>query len=162
MLHSWAPRQESVSGRLHSCRFCVSFFRKEDVFSFDWVNIDGVWIDYRIHLLQNLTTNNYSSLAELLIPKFSLVTEHSVFSVFISRWLVAAANCGRSPPSRFRNCSRSLLISLSLHYTETISSIIAHFLLAAKTSIELCKIWGFHGGDYEEWCLLGCYAVWLL
>jgi hypothetical protein len=19
----------------------------------------------------------------------------------------------------------------------------------------LCKIWGFHGGDYEEWCLLG-------
>jgi hypothetical protein len=20
----------------------------------------------------------------------------------------------------------------------------------------------FHGGDYEEWCLLGCYAVWLL
>jgi hypothetical protein len=26
----------------------------------------------------------------------------------------------------------------------------------------LCKIWGLHGGDYEEWCLLGCYAVWLL
>jgi hypothetical protein len=26
----------------------------------------------------------------------------------------------------------------------------------------ICKIWGFHGGDYEEWCLLGCYAVWLL
>jgi hypothetical protein len=26
----------------------------------------------------------------------------------------------------------------------------------------LCKIWDFHGGDYEEWCLLGCYAVWLL
>jgi hypothetical protein len=26
----------------------------------------------------------------------------------------------------------------------------------------LCKIWGFHGGDYEECCLLGCYAVWLL
>jgi hypothetical protein len=24
------------------------------------------------------------------------------------------------------------------------------------------KIWGFQGGDYEEWCLLGCYAVWLL
>jgi hypothetical protein len=22
----------------------------------------------------------------------------------------------------------------------------------------VCKIWGFHGGDYEEWCLLGCYA----
>jgi hypothetical protein len=27
---------------------------------------------------------------------------------------------------------------------------------------DICKIWGFHGGDYEEWCLLGCYAVWLL
>jgi hypothetical protein len=26
----------------------------------------------------------------------------------------------------------------------------------------LCKISGFHGGDYEEWRLLGCYAVWLL
>jgi hypothetical protein len=25
-----------------------------------------------------------------------------------------------------------------------------------------CKIWGFHGGDYEEWYLLGCYAAWLL
>jgi hypothetical protein len=22
-----------------------------------------------------------------------------------------------------------------------------------------CKISGFHGGDYEEWRLLGCYAV---
>jgi hypothetical protein len=26
----------------------------------------------------------------------------------------------------------------------------------------LCKIWGFHGGEYEELCLLGCYAVWIL
>jgi hypothetical protein len=26
----------------------------------------------------------------------------------------------------------------------------------------LCKICGFHGGDYEELCLLGCCAVWLL
>jgi hypothetical protein len=26
----------------------------------------------------------------------------------------------------------------------------------------LCKTWGFHGGDYEEWCLQGCYAMWLL
>jgi hypothetical protein len=25
-----------------------------------------------------------------------------------------------------------------------------------------CKTWGIHGGDYEEWPLLGCYAVWLL
>jgi hypothetical protein len=26
----------------------------------------------------------------------------------------------------------------------------------------LCRIWGFHGGDYEEWRRLECYAVWLL
>jgi hypothetical protein len=26
----------------------------------------------------------------------------------------------------------------------------------------LVKIWGFHGGAYEECRLLGCYAVWLL
>jgi hypothetical protein len=26
----------------------------------------------------------------------------------------------------------------------------------------LSRIPGLHGGDYEEWCLLGCYAVWLL
>jgi hypothetical protein len=25
-----------------------------------------------------------------------------------------------------------------------------------------CKILGFHGTDYEELCLLGWYAVWLL
>jgi hypothetical protein len=28
--------------------------------------------------------------------------------------------------------------------------------------INHCKIWGFHGGDYELWRLLGSYAVWLL
>jgi hypothetical protein len=27
---------------------------------------------------------------------------------------------------------------------------------------ELFKISGFHGGDYEEWHLMGYYAVWLL
>jgi hypothetical protein len=31
-----------------------------------------------------------------------------------------------------------------------------------NTHIAQDKIWGFHGGDYEEWCLLGCYAVWFL
>jgi hypothetical protein len=25
----------------------------------------------------------------------------------------------------------------------------------------LFKIWGFHGDDYEEYCLLGCSTVWL-
>jgi hypothetical protein len=36
-----------------------------------------------------------------------------------------------------------------------------HSALFSNT-ISLCKIWGFHGGDYEEYRLLGCYAVWLL
>jgi hypothetical protein len=31
-----------------------------------------------------------------------------------------------------------------------------------KNVPKLCKIWGFHDGDYEEWRLLGRYAVWLL
>jgi hypothetical protein len=31
-----------------------------------------------------------------------------------------------------------------------------------KVTILLCKIWGFHGGDYEEWRPVGCYAVWFL
>jgi hypothetical protein len=30
------------------------------------------------------------------------------------------------------------------------------------SQLMLCKIWGFHDVDYEEWRLLGCYAVWLL
>jgi hypothetical protein len=35
-------------------------------------------------------------------------------------------------------------------------------VLAGVAKLLFCKILGFHGGDYEEWCLLGCYAVWLL
>jgi hypothetical protein len=31
-----------------------------------------------------------------------------------------------------------------------------------RTCYHISKIWGFHGGGYEEWRLLGCYAVWLL
>jgi hypothetical protein len=34
-------------------------------------------------------------------------------------------------------------------------------LSVTKTAKE-CKIRVFHGGGYEEWRLLGCYAVWLL
>jgi hypothetical protein len=35
-----------------------------------------------------------------------------------------------------------------------------HGALCTKTDFR--KIWDFHGGDYEECCLLGCDAVWLL
>jgi hypothetical protein len=31
-----------------------------------------------------------------------------------------------------------------------------HYVSATESSqLMLCKIWGFHGRDYEEWCLLG-------
>jgi hypothetical protein len=38
-----------------------------------------------------------------------------------------------------------------------------NFGVILKTLIKLviCIIWYFHGGDYEECRLLGCYAVWL-
>jgi hypothetical protein len=35
------------------------------------------------------------------------------------------------------------------------------FLLNIERN-RMVKISGFHGGDNEEWCLLGCYAVWLM
>jgi hypothetical protein len=41
-----------------------------------------------------------------------------------------------------------------------LTSLLSNFKLAALS--ETCKIWGFHGGDYDEWCLLVCYAVWFL
>jgi hypothetical protein len=35
-------------------------------------------------------------------------------------------------------------------------------LVTDPSQLMLCKIGGFHGGNYEEWHLLGCYAVRLL
>jgi hypothetical protein len=36
-------------------------------------------------------------------------------------------------------------------------------LISRKAKLNcICKIWGFHGGDYEECRLLGCYVVGLL
>jgi hypothetical protein len=38
-----------------------------------------------------------------------------------------------------------------------------HYVSTTELSqLMLCKIWGFHGDDYEEWRLLACYAAWLL
>jgi hypothetical protein len=38
-----------------------------------------------------------------------------------------------------------------------------HYISATQPRrLMLCKIWGFHGGDYEECRRQGCYAVWLL
>jgi hypothetical protein len=37
-----------------------------------------------------------------------------------------------------------------------------HFSDTEPSRLMLCKIRGFHGGDYEEYRLLKCDAVWLL
>jgi hypothetical protein len=33
------------------------------------------------------------------------------------------------------------------------------FATLTSKQCDLCKVWGFHGGDYEEWRLVGCNAV---
>jgi hypothetical protein len=48
--------------------------------------------------------------------------------------------------------------SVALPVTETTFN----FQGSKSESCCVSKIWGFHGGDYKEWCILGCYAVWLL
>jgi hypothetical protein len=35
-------------------------------------------------------------------------------------------------------------------------------LLMRNLATDLCKIWGFHGGDYDDYHLLGDDTVWLL
>jgi hypothetical protein len=56
-------------------------------------------------------------------------------------------------------CAIDHPLSLDKH-----SPYLTMFVHVSSKSLELqyyfiCKISGFHGGDYEEWCLLGCYAV---
>jgi hypothetical protein len=29
-------------------------------------------------------------------------------------------------------------------------------MVVANDTLDICKTGGFHGGDYEEWCILGC------
>jgi hypothetical protein len=48
--------------------------------------------------------------------------------------------------------------SLSVHHSTTFHRN-TNIYYPATNRNKLCKIWGFHGGDYEEWCLLGCYRV---
>jgi hypothetical protein len=46
----------------------------------------------------------------------------------------------------------------------TFVSILTVLIDTASTAkaTKLRKTWSFHGDDHEEWCPLGCYAVWLL
>jgi hypothetical protein len=60
------------------------------ILSRNGVNIDGVCIGNRIYwtLRQLVTTNNYDSLAELHTSKITATKEHTVFSVFTSRFII--------------------------------------------------------------------------
>jgi hypothetical protein len=63
--------------------------------------------------------------------------------------------------------SHGLIYSTKLTYVwmdwwsrQKVSDRIISILTKIQTKQLMCKIWGFHSGDYEEWRLLGCYAVW--
>jgi hypothetical protein len=58
------------------------------------------------------STNNYDSLTELHATKITVTTAHiKMFSVYTSRYLVAAPNSGGSPSFRFPNFSRPQLLT---------------------------------------------------
>jgi hypothetical protein len=57
--------------------------------------------------------------------------------------------------------SRAVLSSTELVNHKSIESVMPRIYIA-NLQQHHCKICGFHGGHYEEWCLLGCYAAWTL
>jgi hypothetical protein len=63
-------------------------------------------------------------------------------------WPIWRQMCVLPPPPPTHKCTSHILYRRANIYSSRCTT--------------LFKIWGFHGGDYEEWCLLGCYAVWLL
>jgi hypothetical protein len=72
------------------------------------------------------------------------------FEVFTAVTMKNAVFCDTTP------CGSCKIRRLYLRLHPLLRSV-----LRLPIKVMLCKIWGFHGGDYEEWCLLGCYAVWL-
>jgi hypothetical protein len=74
--------------------------------------------------------------------------------------------CRGSPPPLARGDTGTSAV-LTRYESVLICSLRQHERTIAEGHVttqerRLCKIWGFHGGDYEEWCLVGCYAAWLL
>jgi hypothetical protein len=56
--------------------------------------------------------------------------------------------------------THSVAFSPQANYTDCATRYTSHsFQIKIKLHV---RFEVFHGGDYEEWCLLGCYAVWLL
>jgi hypothetical protein len=68
---------------------------------------------------------------------------------------------GKLPQSRCIKLNKERIYFTSAHEILRLPNSTIFWDAMPFSPIE-CKIWGFHGGDYEEWCLLGCYAVWLL
>jgi hypothetical protein len=65
----------------------------------------------------------------------------------------------------FRNM-RALLQDQTVSHLKRQKTMLLSFLHSYSVrpvkNLQPCKVWGFHGGDYEECRLLGCYALWLL
>jgi hypothetical protein len=60
--------------------------------------------------------------------------------------------------------SSGMLHRVALVKTDVSEELSASFIRVTRIGElgTMLKISGFHRGDYEEWCILGCYAVWLL
>jgi hypothetical protein len=95
------------------------------------VTINEVWIGNRIYWTLTLATaNNYDSHWVTHFKGHCNYSTHTVFSVFISRYLVAVFIDGSSPSSGFPNCPRPHLptsqfsqLQLSTDSTTTVSYI---------------------------------------
>jgi hypothetical protein len=59
-------------------------------------------------------------------------------------------------------CFKNFRISYALLRGFLLVRNLKFFCSCYRASSSTCKIYSFHSGDYEECCLLGCYAVWLL
>jgi hypothetical protein len=64
---------------------------------------------------------------------------HSYHTLLVSSWDSAVSSSHSMPPTEWRNQELGKMWKKSLSHL--------------KYYINTCKIWGFHSGDYEEWCL---------
>jgi hypothetical protein len=113
----------------------------------------------QIHRLQNLRRFFFS--------RISASEQRLQQNIYITSVKYALVSCDLSLPLHTLTFAENILtVVLWQWYVQinvAILNIIYFTLLYLKHDVsETCKIWSFHGCDYEEWCFLGCYAVWLL
>jgi hypothetical protein len=138
------------------------------ILSPDGVTVDGVWTGNRIYwTLILVKTSNYDSLTELQIT--NIIATHEVFSVFISRCLVAASTADVPLPLCSRtvtglsyqllishNCNSLLvLVSPSTELAENVSSIFVLSRCQENVSTELFP----SNGCCAVACLHSCYLA---